>query len=101
MINVEHLSHFGGALKELRWRARLKQVEVCRAMADAVRVRPTALRATVQLTLSTPRVIRPAPRMTINISATPCRLSWIFNIGPPGVADLDRFDAMNKNEILC
>ena len=31
MIRVEHLSNFGEALKELRWRARMKQVEVCRA----------------------------------------------------------------------
>ncbi len=31
MIRVEHLSNFGGALKELRWRARMKQIEVCRA----------------------------------------------------------------------
>ena len=31
MITVEHLSRFGDALKELRWRARMKQVEVCRA----------------------------------------------------------------------
>ncbi len=31
MINVEQLSGFGEALKELRWHARMKQVEVCRA----------------------------------------------------------------------
>lgn len=31
MVTVEHLSGFGNALKELRWRARMKQVEVCRA----------------------------------------------------------------------
>ena len=31
MISVELLSGFGDALKELRWRARMKQVEVCRA----------------------------------------------------------------------
>ena len=31
MITVEHLANFGAALKELRWRARMKQVEVCRA----------------------------------------------------------------------
>ena len=31
MIHVDHLSGFGEALKELRWRARMKQVEVCRA----------------------------------------------------------------------
>ena len=31
MISLEHLSGFGEALKDLRWRARMKQVEVCRA----------------------------------------------------------------------
>ena len=31
MISVEHLSAMGPALKELRWHARMKQVEVCRA----------------------------------------------------------------------
>ncbi len=31
MIDVEQLSGFGEALKELRWQARMKQVEVCRA----------------------------------------------------------------------
>ena len=31
MISVEHLSAFGEALKELRWKARLKQVDICRA----------------------------------------------------------------------
>ncbi len=31
MISVEQLSGFGDALKELRWHARMKQVEVCRA----------------------------------------------------------------------
>lgn len=31
MITVEHLPLFGAALKELRWHARLKQVEICRA----------------------------------------------------------------------
>ncbi len=31
MINLEHLSDMGAALKELRWHARMKQVEVCRA----------------------------------------------------------------------
>ncbi len=31
MIHVEHLAGFGAALKELRWAARMKQVEVCRA----------------------------------------------------------------------
>ena len=31
MITVEHLSGMGEALKELRWQARMKQVEVCRA----------------------------------------------------------------------
>lgn len=31
MISVEHLSGVGAALKELRWHARMKQVEVCRA----------------------------------------------------------------------
>ncbi len=31
MISVEQLSGFGEALKELRWQARMKQVEVCRA----------------------------------------------------------------------
>ncbi len=30
MISVEHLSGVGAALKELRWHARMKQVEVCR-----------------------------------------------------------------------
>ncbi len=31
MISVEHLAGMGAALKELRWHARMKQVEVCRA----------------------------------------------------------------------
>ncbi len=31
MISVELLAGFGDALKELRWHARMKQVEVCRA----------------------------------------------------------------------
>ena len=31
MISVELLAGFGEALKELRWHARMKQVEVCRA----------------------------------------------------------------------
>ena len=31
MITVDHLSGMGEALKELRWQARMKQVEVCRA----------------------------------------------------------------------
>ena len=30
MISVEHLSRFGEALKELRWDARMKQVEIVR-----------------------------------------------------------------------
>ena len=30
MITVDHLPHLGGALKELRWQARMKQIEVCR-----------------------------------------------------------------------
>lgn len=30
MIRIEDLQRLGGALKELRWQARLKQVEVCR-----------------------------------------------------------------------
>lgn len=30
MITVEHLSHLGGAIRELRLEARLKQIEVCR-----------------------------------------------------------------------
>ena len=31
MISIEHLAGLGEALKELRWDARMKQVEVCRA----------------------------------------------------------------------
>ena len=30
-LRVEHLAGFGEVLKELRWRARMKQVDVCRA----------------------------------------------------------------------
>ncbi len=31
MISIEHLAGLGEALKELRWRMRMKQVDVCRA----------------------------------------------------------------------
>lgn len=31
MISIEHLENLGEALRELRWEARMKQVEVCRA----------------------------------------------------------------------